>query len=346
MSGSVPRAVPTHSNNSGRGATTIRTPGIVRIAAILMDTGTFLERDSMNHGFEYEEQLGDGAAGLRLLDYLSGRYRHSSRDLWRQRIESGLVLVEGRTASPETFLQAGWDVVWKRPPWREPAAPLCFAVLHRDADLIAVAKPAGLPTMPGGGYLEHTLLSLVSRHDPGAHPLHRLDRGTSGIVLFARTARARSGVGASWRTGVVRRIYRGLISGSPARESFVIDRPIGRIAWPGSHGISACDPAGRPARTDVRVLEWRAGTTLVEITIATGRPHQIRIHLAAAGHPLVGEPLYGPGGCPERPGRARPGEGGYLLHAGELSLPHPRDGRRISISCSPSPSLRCRSGLQ
>ena len=300
----------------------------------------------MNHGFEYEERLGDGAAGRRLLDYLSGRYRHSTRDLWRQRIESGLVLVEGRTADPETLLQAGWEVVWKRPPWREPAAPLCFAVLHRDDDLIAVAKPAGLPTMPGGGYLEHTLLSLVSRHAPGAHPLHRLDRGTSGIVLFARTARARSVVGASWRAGTVRRIYRGLISGSPAREAFVINRPIGRIAWPGGDGLSACDPAGKPARTEVRVLEWRDGTALVEITIATGRPHQIRIHLAAAGHPLVGEPLYGPGGRPDRPGPARPGDGGYLLHAGDLSLPHPLDGRRISISCPPPPSLHSQSGLQ
>ncbi len=300
----------------------------------------------MNHGFEYEERLGDGAAGLRLLDYLSGRYRHSTRELWRQRIESGLVLVEGRTADPETLLQAGWEVVWKRPPWREPAAPLCFAILHRDDDLIAVAKPAGLPTMAGGGYLEHTLLSLVSRHAPGVSPLHRLDRGTSGIVLFARTARARSVVGASWRAGTVRRIYRGLICGSPAREAFVIDRPIGRIAWPGGGRLSACDPAGKPARTEVRVLERRDGTALVEITIATGRPHQIRIHLVAAGHPLVGEPLYGPGGRPDRPGPARPGDGGYLLHAGDLSLPHPLDGRRISISCPPPPSLRCRSGLQ
>ena len=156
--------------------------------------------------------------------------------------------------------------------------------------------------------------------------MHRLGRGTSGLVLFARTDAARRAVAAEWRLGGVLKEYLALASGRPARESFTVETPIGLVPHPRLGQVHAASPTGRPAVSHVRVLAPRGAGTLVSVTIPTGRPHQIRIHLAAAGHPLVGDPLYVEGG---RPGAdpALPGEGGYWLHAHRLALSHPATGR-------------------
>src|SRR5512139_1613185 len=116
-------------------------------------------------------------------------------------------------------LRPGQSLVWRRPPWEEPAAPLSFAILHRDAHLLAVAKPRGLPSVPNGGFLEHTLLHRVRLHFPGAVPLHRLGRGTSGLVLFALTNQARREGAAAWREGRVSKEYLALVAGRPVRET-------------------------------------------------------------------------------------------------------------------------------
>jgi 23S rRNA pseudouridine1911/1915/1917 synthase len=213
-----------------------------------------------------------------------------------------------------------------------------------------VAKPAGLPTLPGGGYLENTLWSLVRRRHPEAAPVHRLDRGTSGVVLFARTAAAGAALGEMFRRRRVIKLYRALVEGRPARGAFAVTVPIARVddrpagsdqerdwTWMASPGNAA---DARPARTEVRVLDRRDdGTTLVEVRPISGRPHQIRIHLAAAGHPLVGDPFYATGGG-RRAGALRPGEGGFLLHAARIEMPHPRGTGRLAIDCMPPPELR------
>ncbi|HLE22565.1 MAG TPA: RNA pseudouridine synthase, partial [Vicinamibacteria bacterium] len=146
---------------------------------------------SLNQGYTYRETLGPAAAQVTVLEYLSRSYRHSSADEWRARILAGKVLLDGSPAGPEERLRGGQILAWRRPPWQEPAAPLGFAVLYRDEHLLAVAKPAGLPTLPGGGFLNNTLLTLLGRIYPGATPLHRLGRGTSGVMLWARTQLAR-----------------------------------------------------------------------------------------------------------------------------------------------------------
>ena len=153
--------------------------------------------DTLNGGFRYRERLGAGAQGRTLLAYLSERYRHSTLLEWRERIEEGRVLVEGEPAHAERTLSRGESLVWNRPPWREPSAPTSFALLYEDEDVLAVAKPAGLPTLPGGSFLENTLLAIVRRRYGDASPLHRLGRGTSGIVLFARTPEARRALAGS-----------------------------------------------------------------------------------------------------------------------------------------------------
>jgi 23S rRNA pseudouridine1911/1915/1917 synthase len=292
----------------------------------------------VNAGFEYREEIGPEAAGRTVIAWLAARYRHSREAAWRERLASGEVRLDGEVALATDVLRPGQALAWRRPPWEEPAVPLSFAVLHRDEHLLAVAKPRGLPSVPNGGFLEHTLLFRVRRLHPEAVPMHRLGRGTSGLVLFARTDSARRHVAAEWRAGRVEKTYRALASGIVLADSLTIDAPIGPVPHPRLGRVHAASPAGRPAVSHVRVLARCGDATLVEVAIPTGRPHQIRIHLAAAGHPLVGDPLYVAGGVPG-PGPALPGEGGYRLHANRLALAHPVDGRRLVLECTPPPDL-------
>jgi len=299
------------------------------------------QHSAVNHGVEYRSQVERAATGETLVEHLARRYPHFSRDEWISRVQAGRVLVDGRPVAIDEVVRAGQWVSWLRPAWDEPIAPLSFAILYREADLLAVAKPRGLPTLPAGGlFLEHTLLSLVRRHFPAANPLHRLGRGTSGIVLFA-TSRARCAlVAEQWRRRAVRKVYRALVAGSPPADTFRIETPIGPVPHQVLGTVHAASPSGKASRSDVKVLERREGCAVVEVTIATGRPHQIRIHMAAAGHPLVGDPLYGPGGAPREGAGAVPGQVGYHLHAGLLGFSHPATGAWTEVTCGPPPVLR------
>ena len=299
----------------------------------------------MNQGFTYTEILPPRAANRTVLDYLADHYRHSSREEWRARIQEGLVCVEDRPVQVTDRLVSSQTLAWTRPPWQEPNAPLSWAVLYLDEDLLAVAKPSGLPTLPGGGFLENTLLWLVQKRYPTAHPIHRLGRATSGVVLFARSPEAAAHLSLALRDHQMEKVYLALVEGYPAQESFEVAVPIGPIPHPGLGTVHGACEKGRPSRSLVRVVERRATTTLVEVRIETGRPHQIRIHMAAAGHPLCGDPLYASGGGLRGDGRALPGDPGYFLHALRIALPHPRTGKVISIGCHPPPVLRTEAAL-
>ena len=295
-----------------------------------------------NQGVVHWEQIGPEGAGRTLLAHLSARYPRATPAIWRERIEGGEVNLDGDGhPSPEALLRLGQRVAWARPPWIEPEVPLATAILYEDEALLAVAKPSGLPTLPGGGeFLDHTLLALVRRRAPEASPMHRLGRGTSGIVLFAPTAAARKPLQAAFQDHRTRKVYRALCQGHPMLEAFDIAAPIGEIPYEPLGTLHAACPGGRASLSRVTVLERRADASLVDVEIATGRPHQIRIHMAWAGHPLVGDPLYGPGGVPLPETRALPGDPGYLLHAQLLELEHPRTGAWISLRCQPPPPLR------
>ncbi len=292
----------------------------------------------MNGGFEYREQIGPREAGRTVLDHLARRYRHSSATTWRQRIAAGEVTRDAAAAGPDDVLGAGQWLAWRRPPWNEEPVPHAWAMLHRDADLLAVAKPRGLPAVPAGGFLEHTLLHLVTRAHPEAAPLHRLGRGTSGVTVFSRAPGARRTLSAAWAAGGVEKTYRALVEGVP-KAAFRVEAPIGPVPHPRLGSVHAATPGGKPAVSDVRLLEARDDRALVEVRIATGRPHQIRIHLAAAGHPLTGDPLYLAGGAVRD---ALPGEGGYWLHAACVRFAHPRTGAPLALECVPPPPLRTR----
>ena len=134
--------------------------------------------------------------------------------------------------------------------------------------------------------------------------------------------------------------YRALASGRAERKRFSVELPIGPVPHAVLGTVHGVSPTGRRAVSDVRVLEERADMFLADVEIETGRPHQIRIHLAGAGHPLVGDPLYPVGGVPAMGTTALPGDPGYLLHAAELRFPHPQTGRLLRLRSEPPPPLR------
>lgn len=297
--------------------------------------------DALNRGFEYRKQLTSDAAGLRVIDYLERHYSTFTREEWQARISLGRVLVDGIPAQQDQVLKSGQSLTWIRPPWKEPEVCRSFAILFRDSYLLAVAKPSGLPTVPGGGiYMENTLLSLVRQHFPKANPLHRLGRGTSGIVLFAMTKEAASKILQEWNNGDVVKVYLALATGCPKEDEFDINTAIGPVPHPILKTINAACPNGKPAHSRVKVIERRGDSSLLEVQITTGRPHQIRIHLAAAGYPLVGDPIYTIGGVLAEDSQALPSDLGYHLHHNMLGFHHPLDRKWIEIICVPPPLLR------
>ncbi|HUB08094.1 MAG TPA: RluA family pseudouridine synthase [Myxococcales bacterium] len=280
----------------------------------------------MNAGFSYREEVARDLASL--VDHLARRYPHASADDWARSLARGELEVDGQRVRGDVALHAGQRVVWHRPPWEEPEAPLRLGVVHEDASLLVVDKPAGLPTLPGGGFLEHTLLALVRARDPRWSPVHRLGRGTTGLVVCCRDASAGARLQAAFVGREVDKRYLALVRGALGAPR-VIDVPIGPVPHAKLGRVHAACPEGKASQTLV-VGAWPRGSdTLVELRLVTGRPHQLRIHLAAIGHPLVGDPLYVAGGVPG--GEALPGEGGFRLHAWRIAFPHPTDGRPMAF---------------
>lgn len=294
---------------------------------------------ALNDGYTYPLTVADDEHARPLTAVLAARFTHSSAATWTTRLAAGEIDVDDTTVTDDRPVRRGQRVTWRRPPWDEPAVPLAFDLLHEDADLVAVAKPSGLPTMPAGGFLAHTLLTRVRERFGWVAPLHRLGRHTSGVVVFARHADAAASLAAAWREHRVTKAYRALVGGSPPWETCAIETPIGPVAHATLGTVFAASPTGRAARSDVTVRERRSTTTLCDVHITTGRPHQIRIHLASVGWPLAGDPLYVAGGGPRADTTAVPGDGGYHLHALALTLPHPRDGRALALHAPPPDAL-------
>ena len=216
----------------------------------------------------------------------------------------------------------------------EPDALRHFEVLFEDSHLLAVNKPGGLPTLPGGGFMENTLLRLVQARTPEANPVHRLGRATTGIVLFAKTPQAAAKLFADWNTPKIQKIYRALAQGIAEQDAYEILTPIGLVPHPLIGTVWAANPGGKPSKSVARVISRAGGTTIFEVSLYSGRPHQIRIHLASIGYPLVGDPLYGFTGQPLENLPGLPGDGGYSLHAQYLKFEHPITGEQIDLEAA------------
>jgi 23S rRNA pseudouridine1911/1915/1917 synthase len=293
----------------------------------------------LNQGWIYREQVPPSAAGQTILSYYTKRYPHSSPAEWQQRITTGQVLVADQPTSTDTILKSGQPLSYHRPPWEEPDVPLNYEILHQEPDFLVITKPAGMPVLPGGGFLQNTLLWQLQQQYPEQTPvpIHRLGRGTSGLMLLARSPLARSSLTQQLRDRQIRKIYRALVEGIVVKDQFTIQQPIGKIDHPTLGYLYAATPNGSFAHSDCLVLERRAALdqTRLEVTILTGRPHQIRIHVAAVGHPLVGDPLYGLGGVPKRSAAfSVPGDCGYCLHAYHLEFLHPQTQEKLSFTAA------------
>lgn len=292
-----------------------------------------------NEGYAYTSTIASQHQGQTLLAYLASQYPHSTAEQWQQGLDNGEVTLDGVIATGREPLAAGQHLVWNRPPWDEPEAPRHFAVIFEDAHLLAVSKPSGLPTLPGGGFMENTLLRLVQQQTPAANPVHRLGRGTSGIVLFAKTAQVAAELTAHWNTPRIQKIYRAVAQGVAAQDDYEICTPIGRVPHPLLGLVWAASACGKPSKSVARVLARGAASTIFAVALHSGRPHQIRIHLASIGHPLVGDPLYGCDGRPLADHPGLPGDGGYWLHAQFLNLQHPVSGASLQLEAALPPGF-------
>ncbi len=297
----------------------------------------------LNRGYAYTTIISGEYHGRTLLSHLASLYSHSTPQAWQQRLNNGEVTVNGVTASGSESVTVGQTLVWKRPPWIEPDAPQHFEVLFDDPHLLAVNKPGGLPTLPGGGFMENTLLRLVQKQTPNANPVHRLGRATTGIVLFAKTAQAAAKLGADWNTPRIQKIYWALAQNVAQHDAYEILTPIGLVPHPRIGMVWAANPSGKPSKSVAKVISRppsstaspnTPGTTTFEVSLNSGRPHQIRIHLASIGHPLVGDPLYGLSGQPLENLPGLPGDGGYFLHARFLKFHHPITGEQINLEAA------------
>jgi 23S rRNA pseudouridine1911/1915/1917 synthase len=296
----------------------------------------------LNQGWVYREQVKPANAGQTLVAYYTQRYQHSSELEWRSHIAAGQVRMNGHVATAETKLRSGQELTYHREPWEEPDVPLAFEVLYEDIDLLVISKPSGLPVLPGGGFLEHTLLWQLQLQYPEETPvpIHRLGRGTSGLMLMARSPRAKSNLSQQMRDRKICKTYRALVknpsSTAPAiPDCFTVTQAIGKVPHPVLGYIYGATATGQFAHSDCQVLQRNAQTTLLEVVILTGRSHQIRIHLAFMGYPLVGDPLYGVGGVAQciEGAIAVPGDCGYWLHAYQLEFTHPRTGALMDWVC-------------
>ena len=280
----------------------------------------------INSGWTYADRITAKLVGRTVLDFYTTLYRHSDRATWQHRIEAGQVLINDQPVTPQTILEKGQTLTYHRSPWCEPEVPLDLPILYQDQDLWAVQKPVGLPVLPGGEFVHHTVLQQLKYQFPDSplFPLHRLGRGTSGVLLLGRSPLARQSLSQQFRDHHCRKIYRTLVTPGDLPDQFECHQAIGKLPYAQLGYLYAATAEGKPAFSKGRVLARFADKTLVEVEIQTGRPHQIRIHLAALGCPLLNDPLYTVGGIPDASQQAIPSDGGYWLHAHHLGFSHPR----------------------
>jgi 23S rRNA pseudouridine1911/1915/1917 synthase len=282
-------------------------------------------------------RAGSGSENLRLDLLLIRRHPGLSRRKAREVIEKGQVTVGGervREAGRELAEDALVVFDPNRPALRRVRCSL--RVLHEDAHVIVVDKPAGLLSVPSapGLHDEDTALARVQDYARRLKPngwfaerVHRLDRDTSGALAFALSAEARAGLIHRFRDHRIERAYVAVVAGEPRQEQGLADAPL-REEWrSGRRGVARGDEPQRPALTRWSVRERFDGAALLDVTLETGRQHQIRVHLAHVGLPILGDPVYGRESALAR----RP-----LLHAARLAFSHPITAERVAVE-SPLP---------
>jgi 23S rRNA pseudouridine1911/1915/1917 synthase len=262
----------------------------------------------------------------------------ASRSQAARRARNGEVLVNGVPAKPSAVLEEGDVLDFNVPPPRPLVArpeSIELAVIYEDEDILVVDKPAGMVTHPAVGAPHGTLVNAVLAHVEGPLPgdalrgglVHRLDRDTSGLIVVAKSDESLRELRAAMKTRRIEREYLGLVCGVPQHRQGAIEGPIGRD--PRFRLRFAIVTEGKPAITHYAVREPFAGHAELVFRLETGRTHQIRVHLAAAGYPILNDPLYGKKEARlELPGQA--------LHAWRLAFRHPRTGEPLQFEAQPT----------
>jgi len=280
------------------------------------------------------------------IDFALAQLMGISRSQARRWIEAGTVTVNGRPPRASSRVQMGDEIVATpvvpvRSELSAQAIPL--VVLYEDEDLIVVDKPVGLVVHPGAGHPDGTLVNALLHHcgelagvggvlRPGI--VHRLDVGTSGVLVAAKSDAAHLALAEQFHDHTIEREYRALVRGLPGADSGRVDRPIGRHPRDRKR-MSVRPRRGRDARTAWRVLRRFVASDRTWLAVApeTGRTHQIRVHLASVGLPIVGDEVYG------RAKRSKSELARPALHAQSLGFVHPRSGERMRFEAPPPPDL-------
>jgi 23S rRNA pseudouridine1911/1915/1917 synthase len=306
-------------------------------------------------GSAVHHQAGPDDEGLRLDRFCALRHPEISRSRLAAWIREGRVTLDGRPARPSEAVRAGTQVEIDFPPPVDDTLrpePIALALVYEDEDLLVLDKPPGLVVHPGAGVREGTLAAALLHHDPAlagvggagrSGLVHRLDRGTSGLLVVARSDAAHRALAAQFHARRVEKIYDAITWGRPRVREGEIDLGVGRdprLRVRMRAGVAG----GRTARSLYRVVEEVPGFARVEVQILTGRTHQVRVHLAALGHPIVGDATYGGErsasvGDPRRRQAVR-AIGRPALHARRLAFDHPRTGLRVAFEAPWPADLR------
>lgn len=305
----------------------------------------------MNDETTHTLEVPPEAAGQRLDAFLAATLPELSRSAVQRLIEEGRVLVEEQAPRVSLKLRGGETIHLTVPPPvaalpRPEAIPL--TVVYEDHDLIVIDKPAGMTVHPGAGIDSGTLVNALLAHcrdlsgiggeiRPGI--VHRLDKGTSGLLVAAKHDIAHRGLAEQFAAHSIKRLYRALVYGSPATDTGRISGIIGRHP---TERLRRSGNArhGKPAVTTWRALERFGPVSLLQLRLETGRTHQIRVHLTEAGMPLLGDPLYPDGGRCHNLKDSRLKSmiralGRQALHAGVLGFIHPVSGQYLEFSSEP-----------
>ena len=265
-------------------------------------------------------------------------------DLSRSRIQAligeGSATIDGKTVKPSTKVRRG-QIVALRIPELKPSVlepqRIPLSIVYEDGDLLVVDKPAGMTVHPAPGHPDGTLVNAVLAHCPDLQGIggtvrpgivHRLDKNTSGLMVVAKNDRAHRALSEQLKARAFTKEYIALTHGSVTPHEAIIDAPIGRSS--ANRQQMAVTERGREAITRYRVIRYCAAHTLVEIRPTTGRTHQIRVHFASLGHPLVGDATYG---------RPNSRLNRHFLHASKLGFTHPSEGEYVEFTSSPSLEL-------
>lgn len=282
-------------------------------------------------------QLSVPKDGVRLDKFVADEIAELSRTRSQELIKDQKIVVNGHPEKPSTKLTAGDQVAVTIPPLaplKMESEDIPLDIVYEDDDVIVVNKPQGMVVHPAAGHPDHTLVNALlfytknlAASPEGFRPgiVHRIDKDTSGLLMVAKSQKARKSLEAQLAAKSNKRVYLAIVHGNFGEEGGTIDAPLGRNPY--NRKQMAVVPNGKPAVTHFKVLEQFKGYSLISCQLETGRTHQIRVHLKYIGHPVAGDPLYGP--------RHTLHGHGQFLHAAVLGFKQPTSGKWLEFEAAP-----------